>query len=109
MSNPNPDLTGLADNEVPDLMTGTWPLKLRSFVARRLELLFVVLILGMVLTVFFLIPYKIAFLNLFYLPVLSAAYFIGKRKAVLGSVLCILVVLLLAILYPEWFALPATT
>ncbi len=108
MGNPNPDLTGLADGEVPGLMTGTWPLRLRSFLARRLELLFVVLILGMVLTVFFLIPYKIAFLNLFYLPVLSAAYFIGKRKAVLGSVLCILVVLFLALEFPDWFALYPT-
>jgi HD-GYP domain-containing protein (c-di-GMP phosphodiesterase class II) len=108
MANPNPDVTGLTDNEVPGLLTGTWPLKLRSFVARRLELLFVVLILGMVLTVFFLIPYKIAFLNLFYLPVLTAAYFIGKRKAVLGSVLCILVVLFLAMQFPDWFELYPT-
>jgi response regulator RpfG family c-di-GMP phosphodiesterase/class 3 adenylate cyclase len=108
MGNPHPDLTGLSDREVPGLLTGTWPLRLRSFVARRLELLFVILILGMVLTVFFLIPYKIAFLNLFYLPVLTAAYFIGKRKAVLGAVLCILLVLFLAIQYPDWFALPAS-
>lgn len=108
MGNPNPEVTGIADSELPGLMTGSWPLKLRSFLARRLELLFVVLILGMVMTVFFLIPYKIAFLNLFYLPVLTAAYFIGKRKAVLGAVLCILLMFLLAILYPDWFALPAT-
>jgi response regulator RpfG family c-di-GMP phosphodiesterase/class 3 adenylate cyclase len=108
MDHPNPDLTGLADNELPGMMTGTWPLRLRSFVARRLELLFVVLILGMVLSVFFLIPYKIAFLNLFYLPVLTAAYFIGKRKAVLGAVLCILLVFLLALQFPDWFSMPAT-
>lgn len=105
MDNPNPDVSGLADNELPGMMTGAWPLRLRSFVARRLELLFVVLILGMVLTVFFLIPYKIAFLNLFYLPVLTAAYFIGKRKAVLGAVLCILLVFLLALQFPDWFML----
>jgi adenylate cyclase len=108
MAEKNPDVTGIADTELPGLMTGTWPLRLRTFVARRLELLFVILILGMVLTVFFLIPYKIAFLNLFYLPVLTAAYFIGKRKAVLGAVLCILLVLLLALQFPDWFSLPAT-
>ena len=108
MAETSPDVTAIADSEVPGLMTGTWPLRVRSFVARRLELLFVILILGMVLTVFFLVPYKIAFLNLFYLPVLTAAYFIGKRKAVLGAVLCILVVFLLAWEFPDWFALPAT-
>ena len=108
MPDPNHDVTGLSDNDLPGVMTGAWPLKLRSFVARRLELLFVILILGMVLSVFFLIPYKIAFLNLFYLPVLTAAYFMGKRKAVMGAVLCILVVLLLAIRYPDWFALSPT-
>ena len=108
MSDPNPDVSGIADSELPGLLTGTWPLKLRSFLARRLELLFVILILGLVFTVFFFIPYKIAFLNLFYLPVLSAAYFIGKRKAVLGSVLCILLMFFFAILFPDWFAQPPT-
>lgn len=106
MGAPHSDLSGLRDSQVPSVLTGTWPLKLRNFVARHLEPVFVVLILVMVLAVFYLIPYKIAFLNFFYLPVLSAAYFIGKRRAVLGSVLCFLLVLFLALLYPEWFAVP---
>ncbi len=84
MEDHQPDVSGITDTELPGLLTGAWPLRLRNFLARRLELFFVILLLGLVFLVFFLIPYKIAFLNLFYLPVLSAAYFIGKRKAVLG-------------------------
>jgi HD-GYP domain-containing protein (c-di-GMP phosphodiesterase class II) len=108
MEEHQPDVSGITDSELPGLLTGAWPLKMRNFLARRLELFFVILLLGLVFIVFYFIPYKIAFLNLFYLPVLSAAYFIGKRKAVLGSVLCILMMFFFAILHPDWFALPAT-
>ncbi len=105
----NPAPAGVSEAEVPPLMGGGWPLALRNFLARHLEALFVVLILAMVLVVFYLFPYKIAFLNFFYLPILSAAYFLGKNKAVLGSVLCVLFIVFFALLYPSWFAVPGTT
>ena len=91
------------------MLTGGWPLKLRDFLSRHLELLFVSVILIMVAAIFYLIPdYKIAFLNFFYLPVLAAAYFMGKRNAVLGATLCILLVILFAYSYPEWFTVEGT-
>jgi HD-GYP domain-containing protein (c-di-GMP phosphodiesterase class II) len=102
------EISGLTDSEVPAVLTGGWPLKLRSFLARRLETLFVLLILAAVLAVFFLVPYKIAFLNFFYLPVLGAAYFVGRRKAVLGSALCVLLVVFFAVLRPDWFVVQGT-
>jgi HD-GYP domain-containing protein (c-di-GMP phosphodiesterase class II) len=105
---PEMDVSGLSESNVPAVLAGGWPLKLRNFLARRLETLFVLLILAAVLGVFFLVPYKIAFLNFFYLPVLGAAYFVGRRKAVLGSALCVLLVLFFAILRPEWFVVPGT-
>ena len=58
--------------------------------------------------VFYFLPYKIAFLNFFYLPVLSAAYFLGKRKAVMCAVLCLLSGVLFAYYKPEWFAVGGT-
>ena len=52
---------------------------------------------------------RTAFLNFFYLPVSAAAYFIGKRKAVLGATLCILLMVLIAYLYPGSFVVEGDT
>ncbi len=105
MGTPEQEARGVAQTEIPAILTGGWPMRLRNYLVRNLEALFVLLILLIVAGVFYLIPYyKIAFLNFFYLPVLAAAYFLGKRKAVLGATLSILLVALFAYLYPAWFA-----
>jgi HD-GYP domain-containing protein (c-di-GMP phosphodiesterase class II)/class 3 adenylate cyclase len=90
--------------ELPSVLAGTWPDRLRSLLAQQLEPLFVILIGLLVLAVFYLFPNnRTAFLNFFYLPVLAAAYFLGKRKAVLGATLCILLMVLIAYFYPDSF------
>ncbi len=90
---------------VPEVLTGSWPDRVRNFFARYLEIIFVLLIGLLVASVFYLFPYnRTAFLNFFYLPVLAAAYFMGKRKAVLGATLCVLIMVLIAYLYPNSFS-----
>jgi HD-GYP domain-containing protein (c-di-GMP phosphodiesterase class II)/class 3 adenylate cyclase len=104
------DLTPSSVNE-PEVhigLEGTWPLRVRNFVVRYLEVLFIVIVATLVVVVFYLLPYKIAFLNLFYLPVLSAAYFLGRRKAVLSAVLCLLSGVLFAYYRPGWFTVGDT-
>jgi len=108
MTTPEPSPAVADAPEVPAVFGGTWPMRVRNFVARHLETLFVILIAGMVVAVFEYFPYKIAFLNFFYLPVLTAAYFMGKRKAVLGGTLCILLVGFFAIQHPDWFSVEGT-
>lgn len=44
-----------------------------------------------------------AFLNFYYLPVLLAGYFLGRRIAVLASLFCILLVVVLFITTPQFF------
>lgn len=66
----------------------------RTFLHSRAELLLVITILIVVSAVFHWIPYKIAFLNFFYIPVLAAGYFMGARRAILSGVLCVLLVLI---------------
>jgi adenylate cyclase len=101
--------TTAAEPGLPTVLTGTWPVSVRDFLARHLEFIFVVLITLTVGAVFGLIPeYRIAFLNFFYIPVLTAGYFMGKRRAVLGAVGCILLVTYFAITRPEWFTVPNT-
>jgi adenylate cyclase len=96
------------DASVPLGLGGAWPHQFRNFIVRHLEGLFIVLVLGIVITVFRLVPYKIAFLNFFYLPVLGAAFFLGKRKAVMGAVLCTLSGVLFAWYRPAEFAVQGT-
>ncbi|MFB3921234.1 MAG: HD domain-containing phosphohydrolase [Terriglobia bacterium] len=97
-------------HEVPTVLTGTWPDRVRNSFARNLEPIFVILIAAMVMMVFYLFPQnRTAFLNFFYLPVLAAAYFLGKRKATLGATLCILFMVLIAYFYPTSFVVEGTT
>lgn len=99
--------TGL-DFKIPEAYEVPVPLRFRNFIIRHLELFFVFLITILVCVVFFILPYRFAFLNLFYLPVLLAAYFLGKRKALYASLNVILVVAITAIIRPEWFAVSGT-
>ena len=108
MSSADP-VTASDPSGLPAAISGTLPTRFRNFVARQLELIFVVVLISTVTAVFWLIPYyKIAFLNLFYLPVLLAAYFLGRRRAVLGATFCILLVALFALLGPSWFVTSGT-
>ena len=109
MDKPEPRTSGTSEAQIPTMLTGGWPLIMRDFLSRHLEFLFVSVILIMVAAIFYFIPeYKIAFLNFFYLPVLAAAYFLGKRNAVLGATLCILMVTLFAYYDPKWFEVEGT-
>lgn len=105
------------DNKIPELpginidatFGGIQITYFRNIIIRHLELIFVIIILILVIILFFFIPYKIAFLNLFYLPVLLAAYFLGKKKSLLASLHIILLVAITALIRPEWFTTPGTT
>jgi class 3 adenylate cyclase len=92
------------DFEVTDAFGVTLALRFRSFMIRHLELVFVLLIAVLVCAIFFILPYRFAFLNLFYLPVLLAAYILGKRKAFYASLNIIVIVGVTAVIRPEWFA-----
>lgn len=92
------------DFEVADAFGVTLALRFRNFMIHHLELVFVLLIAVLVCAVFFILPYRFAFLNLFYLPVLLAAYILGKRKAFYASLNIIVVVAVTAVIRPEWFA-----
>lgn len=108
MSPPETESSAAAQPEIPLALEGSWPLQIRNYLVRHLELLFIGLVAVGVFLVFYLSPYKIAFLNFFYLPVMTAAYFLGKRKAVLGAVLCVLSGVLFAWFQPQSFAVVGT-
>ncbi|MGH7250607.1 MAG: hypothetical protein ACREIK_02000, partial [Nitrospiraceae bacterium] len=77
--------------------------RLKNYLLKNFEQLFVLLILCATVLVNYYIPQKLAFLNFYFLPIILAGYYLGQRKAVLGAVLCALVISLYVVLNPELF------
>jgi len=77
--------------------------KIKEYFFKHFEKIIVVsILLGIVLINYF-TPYKIGFLNFFYLPIIAAGYFLGQRMAVLTAVLSILIVAFFLLLFPSSF------
>jgi putative nucleotidyltransferase with HDIG domain len=67
------------------------------------ELIIIFLMVAIIGFIFFFISNQRAFLNFFYLPVIVAAFFFGKRYATLSAFFSCLLVLILAYIYPNTF------
>ncbi len=76
---------------------------LKNFLAERFEFLFVAGTLIVTTVILLYLPFKLAFLNVYYLSVILAGYYLGKRPAVLGAFLCILTVGIYVALFPQEF------
>ncbi len=77
--------------------------RLKQYLFQNFEQCIVLMILLSVLALNFFVVQKLAFLNFYYLPVLTAGYVLGKRASLLASVFCILAVSLFAIMSPTTF------
>jgi putative nucleotidyltransferase with HDIG domain len=78
--------------------------KLKAYFTRNFEQITVLVVLLSVVCISYAIDEKIMMLNFYYLPVLLAGYFIGRRASVLTAILSVLAVVLFAVLYPELFS-----
>ena len=58
---------------------------LRDYIFKNFEGIFILLILVSVSLINYYIYSKVAFLNFYFLPILTAGYFLGKKMAVLGA------------------------
>ena len=67
--------------------------KAKAFFLKHFEVSLILLIFVGVLIIAFLVHFKLAFLNFFFLPVILAGYFLGRKEAVLTSVLSVLLVI----------------
>ena len=77
--------------------------KIKKYILDHLEGAIVALIIIGIVAIAFLVYYKYSFLNFFFLPVILAGYFLGKKKAVLAGISCILLVILYLIFSPLLF------
>lgn len=76
----------------------------RGFVREHLELLVVATMVAGTAALILIVVNKLAFLNFFYIPVLIASYFLGKRQGVLAAIAAVLMVVVYATLDPDIFA-----
>ena len=67
------------------------------------ELIIIFLLVAITGFIFFFISNQRAFLNLFYLPVITGAFFFGKRYATLSATLSVLLIVLVSVGYPDNF------
>ncbi len=77
--------------------------KIKLYIFRHFEKILILIILLSIFAITYLVPYKIGFLNFFYLPIIAAGYSLGRRMAVLTAFLCILVVVVFLLLSPSSF------
>lgn len=77
--------------------------KIKAYLVRNFEQLFVLLVLLSTVAINYLIPQKIAFLNFYFLPIILGAYYLGRRRAVMGALFCALMVVGYVMLDQEAF------
>jgi len=78
--------------------------KAKAFVLRHFELAVVIVLVLATAFAVLVAGNKLAFLNFFYIPVLVAAYFLGRNQGVLVAVAGVLMVGIYAVLSPSIFA-----
>lgn len=76
---------------------------LKNYLMKHCEQTFALLILVAVPGINYLIPYKLAFLNVFFIIVLIAAYYLGAHKAILGGILTTLLIVVYVYHFPQSF------
>jgi hypothetical protein len=77
--------------------------KLKSFVRSHFEGAIIVFIFLGVFAIVFLVRNKFSFLHFFFFPVILSGYFLGKKKAVLAGIFCVLIVVLYFIFFSLYF------
>jgi HD-GYP domain-containing protein (c-di-GMP phosphodiesterase class II) len=75
----------------------------KRYVSGNFEQIFILLMLITTVATNYLLPLKLAFLNFYFLPIILAGYYLGRRRAVLGAVFCVLLAALFVVLFPKAF------
>jgi hypothetical protein len=77
--------------------------RFKQFILRHFEKILVSIILASAFIGTYFIEEKFIILNFYYLPVLVAGYFLGRRMGVLTAVFSILAVLICTLAFPQRF------
>ncbi|MDO9528251.1 MAG: HD domain-containing phosphohydrolase [Syntrophales bacterium] len=80
----------------------------KNYLIQNFEQVFVLIVLVAVILINYLITPKVAFMTFYFLPVILAGNLVGFRSAVLGAILCVLLVVIYVIMFPDQFVVPNT-
>ena len=75
----------------------------KQFIVKHFEKVLIIIILVAAFIGTYLIEEKSIVLNFYYLPVLSAGYFLGRRMGALTAIFSILAVFISTVLFPQTF------
>ena len=81
---------------------------LKAYLLKNFEQVFVLVVLVVTALINYFIPQKISFLNFYFLPIILMGYYLGRRRAMLGAMLCVLLVTGYVLLFPEAFHMGST-
>ncbi len=82
--------------------------RVRTYFQENSEQVFAIAITWSAVGITYFLPYKLAFLNVYFLVILVATYYLETRKAVLGSVFAVLLVIVYVYRFPSYFILDFT-
>jgi len=83
--------------------------RMKNYFVTNFEAAFVLMVLLIIALINYYIPYKIAFLGFYYIPVLLSAFYLGLRKALYGAILCIFLVVIFAYMKPDTYFVGGTS
>jgi len=78
--------------------------KTKDLLLKNFESIFVIVLLITVATIHFSFENKFSFLNFYYLPVLLAGYYLGKKKAIFVGIASVMTVTLFVLMWPRFLA-----
>ncbi len=81
---------------------------LKNYFLKHSEPTFALLIISGMVTITYLIPFKLVFLNFFFIVILLGAYYLEAHKAILGGVLTTLMVVIYVYYFPSSFMAAST-
>jgi len=81
---------------------------LKNYFHKHSEATFALLIITSMVTITYLIPFKLVFLNFFFIVILLGAYYLEAHKAILGGVLTTLMVVIYVYYFPSSFMAAST-
>ena len=76
---------------------------LKNYLIKNSEQMLALVILVSVPAITYLVPYKLVFLNFFFLVILFSVYFVEAHKALMGGVLTTLLVVIFVYYFPSAF------
>ncbi len=81
---------------------------LKVFITKNFEVVFIISLIASIALINFFIVQELAFLHFYFLPVIVSGYYLGWRRTVLSALLCIVLITLYFLLYPDHFAIEST-